>query len=163
MLAGNYNVLALRALQWTSKHLSDESKAMLTSLPMMKRSENILFVHASPHSPELWDYILDAEDATLAIRHFNEKLCFIGHTHVPDIFSRQGRVKSITREEQFLINVGSVGQPRDGNPMLAFGIIDSSSWEYRLIRSDYNIQQAVEKIDASGLPKELGSRLMYGI
>jgi predicted phosphodiesterase len=162
-LAYNYNVIALRAIQWTAEHLSDTSKAFLASLPMVMRNGDILFVHSSPSSPELWDYILDAEDALSAILHFSEKLCFIGHTHIPDIFSWKGRVKSITNEEQFLVNVGSVGQPRDGNPMLAFGVFDSSSWEYRLIRSDYDIQHAAEKIFAAGLPKELGSRLMYGM
>jgi diadenosine tetraphosphatase ApaH/serine/threonine PP2A family protein phosphatase len=111
----------------------------------------------------LWNYIVDAEGAASAIRIFDERLCFIGHTHIPGIFSQRGRVNSITREERFLINVGSVGQPRDRNPMLAFGIFDSSTWEYRLIRSEYDIGRAAEKIYLAGLPEELGFRLLYGI
>jgi diadenosine tetraphosphatase ApaH/serine/threonine PP2A family protein phosphatase len=129
---------------------------------MTHKENDILFVHSSPRSPELWDYIIDAADAVAAMGHLEENICFIGHTHIPVIFSRQGRVKSITSEDQFLVNVGSIGQPRDGNPMLAFGIFDSSTWEYHLMRSEYDIQQAVGKIYAAGLPKELGFRLMSG-
>jgi len=161
--AHRYNSAALKAVQWTAGQLNDGSRALLSSLPMLKRNENILFVHASPRSPELWDYILDADDAASAIRYFDEKICFIGHTHVPGIFSRQGRVKSIAREAQFLVNVGSLGQPRDGNPMLSCGIFDSSTWEYRLIRSEYDMHLTAEKIYAAGLPKELGFRLLYGM
>jgi predicted phosphodiesterase len=162
-LFDDFNPLALKALQWTAEQLTDESRMLLSSLPMVGRKENILFVHSSPSSPELWDYIVDSEDAASALQNFDERLCFIGHTHIPGIFSQQGSVKSITREEQFLVNVGSVGQPRDRNPMLAFGIFDSSTWDYRLIRSEYNIEQAAEKIFKAGLPRELGVRLMHGM
>jgi len=159
----DFNPIASKALQWTSEQLTDQNKALLSSLPMTQRHRNILFVHSSPSSPELWNYIVDAEGAASAIRIFDERLCFIGHTHIPGIYSERGRVNSITREERFLINVGSVGQPRDRNPMLAFGIFDSSTWEYRLIRSEYDIGQAAEKIYLAGLPEELGFRLLYGI
>ena len=162
-LAYDFNAAAKKAILWTAEQCTDTSIALLSSLPMVERREHILFVHSSPCSPEAWDYIMDAKDAAAAIRCFDEKLCFIGHTHVPGTFSRQGRAKSITWEDQFLINVGSVGQPRDGNPMLSFGVFDSSTWEYQLIRSKYNIQQAAEKIYAAGLPEELGFRLLYGM
>ena len=112
--------------------------------------------------PEAWDYIIDAGDAHMAFGYFEEKICFIGHTHVPGIFSARGRAKNITRDEQFIVNVGSIGQPRDGNPMLAFGIFDTATWEYELIRAEYDMQTAVDKIFAAGLPQELGYRLMYG-
>jgi predicted phosphodiesterase len=158
-----FNPLALKALQWTSEQLTDDSKELLSSLPMVERKGDILFVHSSPSSPELWDYIVDNDAAASAIQNFDQRLCFIGHTHIPGIFSRNGRVKSITREERFLINVGSIGQPRDRNPMLAFGIFDSSAWEYRLVRSEYNIQQAADKIYKAGLPQELGVRLLFGM
>ena len=162
-LFDDFNPLALKALQWTSEQLTYESRALLSSLPMVGRKENILFVHSSPSSPELWDYIVDIEDAASALQNFDERLCFIGHTHISGIFSLQGSVKSITREEQFLVNAGSVGQPRDRNPMLAFGIFDSSTWDYRLMRSEYDIKLAAEKIFAAGLPQELGFRLIFGM
>ncbi len=162
-LAHDFNVIARKAVVWTAEHLTEESKAFLSSLPMVERKENILFVHSSPQSPEAWDYIIDSDDAVSAIGHFEEKICFIGHTHVPGIFSYRGRAKSITMNDKYLVNVGSIGQPRDGNPKLAFGIFDSTAWEYELFRSQYDIQKAAEKIYAAKLPEELGNRLMYGM
>ena len=159
----DFNPIAQKAIEWTADQLTDENRSFLSSLPMTEKKENILLVHSSPASPELWDYIINADDAVAAIDHFEEKICFIGHTHVPGIFSPHGRAKSISTTEQCLVNVGSVGQPRDGNPMLAFGIFDSTKWEYELIRSEYDIQGAAEKILNAGLPQELGYRLMYGM
>lgn len=162
-LAHDFNAIARKAVVWTSNALNDDSKQFLSSLPMVERKENILFVHSSPQSPEAWDYIIDSDDAFSAIRHFEEQICFIGHTHVPGIFSRGGRAKTVDRDEQYIVNVGSIGQPRDGNPKLAFGVFDSELWEYELIRSEYDIQTAAEKIYAAKLPEELGNRLMYGM
>lgn len=163
MIANEFNVVARKAAVWTANTLKQENHDFLSSLPYIHQKELLLFVHSSPHTPESWDYIIDTEDAASAFQFFTEKLCFIGHTHVPGIYSRRGKAKMIDSDEQFIINVGSIGQPRDGNPMLAFGIFDSTAWEYDLIRSEYDIQQASEKIFAAGLPKELGYRLMYGM
>lgn len=162
-LAHDFNPIAKRAVTWTADHLTDESRMFLSALPLVERRENVLFVHSSPNKPGEWDYILDSDDAFSALHHFEEKICFIGHTHIPGIFSQRGRAKSITAEEKYLVNVGSIGQPRDGNPMLAFGIFDSSTWEYELIRSEYAIQLAADKIYKAKLPEELGNRLMYGM
>ncbi len=159
----DFNPIAQKAIEWTAAQLSDESLSFLSSRPMIEKKENILLVHSSPHSPEAWEYIINAEEAADAIQYFEEMICFIGHTHVPGIFSLSGRSKSVSRTERQLVNVGSIGQPRDGNPMLAFGIFDSSAWEYELIRSEYNIQLAAEKILSAGLPQELAYRLMYGM
>ncbi|NUN69753.1 MAG: metallophosphoesterase family protein [Bacteroidetes bacterium] len=162
-LAHDFNAIARRAVLWTSRELSEENKSFLSARPMVERRGELLFVHSSPHLPEAWDYIIDAEDAERAIRAYTERVCFIGHTHVPGIFSPRGRAKQVLPEGQFLVNVGSVGQPRDGNPMLAFGIFDASTWVYELVRSEYDIQTAAEKIYAAQLPEELGNRLMYGM
>jgi predicted phosphodiesterase len=162
-LAHDFNAIAKRAITWTAEQLTDESRAFISSLPLVERWKEILFVHSSPYLPQEWEYIQDVDDAYSALRHFEEKICFIGHTHIPGIFSQRGRAKSISADEKYLINVGSIGQPRDGNPMLAFGIFDSTAWEYELIRSEYNIQQAAEQIYQTTLPEELGNRLMYGM
>ncbi len=159
----DFNPVAQRAIEWTADQLTAENRSFLLSLPMCEKRENILLVHSSPASPELWDYIINADEAVSAIHQFEEKICFIGHTHVPGIFSPLGRAKSISQSEHYLVNVGSVGQPRDGNPMLAFGLFDSTAWEYELIRSEYDIQEAADKILNAGLPRELGYRLMYGM
>ncbi|MCX6137840.1 MAG: metallophosphoesterase family protein [Ignavibacteriales bacterium] len=162
-VAADFNLLAKNAIAWTRKTLKEEHRQYLASLPYTHQKESLHFVHASPLSPESFDYILNSHDAADAFHCFDEKLCFIGHTHVPALFARGGKAKSINCVEQFIVNVGSIGQPRDGNPMLAFGIFDSATWEYQLIRSDYNAQRASEKIIDAGLPQELGFRLLYGM
>jgi predicted phosphodiesterase len=162
-MAGDFNAIARKAVYWTADQLTEESRSFLTALPMVHRIEKILFVHSSPNVPEAWDYIVDVDDASSALRHFQEKICFIGHTHVPGIFSHVGRARAVTPEEKYIVNVGSVGQPRDGNPKLAFGIFDTARWNFELIRSEYNIHTAAEKIYAAKLPEELGNRLMYGM
>lgn len=161
--AHDFNAIARKAVFWTAEHLTPASREFLSALPMTEKKGDILFVHSSPVAPDAWDYIIDTDDASAAIHHFKEKICFIGHTHVPGIFSLRGRAKSVTPDDQYLVNVGSIGQPRDGNPMLAFGIFNSVSWEYELFRSEYDIQAAAEKIYAAKLPEELGNRLMYGM
>ncbi len=161
--AYDFNANAKRAIEWTAAALSDDTRSFLSSLPLVERKEGILFVHASPDTPDAWNYIVDASDAIAALRHFDERVCFIGHTHIPGIFSRLGRAKAVSNDEQYLVNVGSVGQPRDGNPMLAFGVFDSSLWNFRLVRAKYDIEKAAGKIYAAGLPEELGYRLMYGM
>lgn len=162
-LAHDFNTIAKRAITWTSDQLTDDNRLFLSSLPLVHRRADSLFVHSSPDTPDEWEYILDADDASSALRHFTDKICFIGHTHIPGIFSQRGRAKSIAADEKNLVNVGSIGQPRDGNPMLAFGIFDAAAWDYELIRSEYDIQTAAEKIYKAKLPEELGNRLMYGM
>jgi predicted phosphodiesterase len=161
--ADDFNSTAKKAIIWTAEHLSAENKVFLSTLPMVVKKEQILFVHASPKSPELWNYIIDLKDVIFALRIIQEKICFFGHTHIPGIYSKRGKEKYVSSDDQYIVNVGSVGQPRDRNPMLAFGIFDSSAWTYELIRSDYPFQQAAEKIYKAGLPEELGFRLMYGM
>ncbi|MFA6455950.1 MAG: metallophosphoesterase family protein [Bacteroidota bacterium] len=161
--AGDFNAIARKAVYWTAEQLTEVSRSFLSALPMVERKEQILLVHSSPDTPDAWDYIIDTDDASAAFRHFEEKICFIGHTHIPGIFSHNGRAKIVTADEQFIVNVGSVGQPRDGNPKLAFGIFDTVLWNFELIRSEYDIHTAAEKIYAAKLPEELGNRLMYGM
>lgn len=162
-LAYDFNAIARRAVYWTSEQLTAENMEYLASLPMTFVKENALFVHSSPDSPEAWDYIVDPDEASHALRSLKEQICFIGHTHVPGIYSVRGRAKFITRDEKYIVNVGSIGQPRDGNPMLSFGIFDSTAWEFEIVRSEYDIQKAAEKIYAAKLPEELGNRLLYGM
>jgi len=159
----DFNPIAQQAIDWTAGALIPENRDYLRARPMVCRIEEALLVHSSPRSPELWEYVVSTENALDALRSFEERICFIGHTHVPGIFSPSGRSKTVTKEERHLVNVGSIGQPRDGNPMLAFGIFDSDAWSYELVRSEYDILRAAEKIIAAGLPRELGYRLMYGM
>jgi predicted phosphodiesterase len=151
------------AIVWTLKHISEENIAYLSTLPLSMKREKLLFLHASPCNPDRWNYILEETTAGLAFPCFSESLCFIGHTHVPAIFSTSGRAHSIIPQERFIINVGSIGQPRDRNADLSFGLFDTTQWSYENIRSSYDAEAAVQKILKSELPARLGHRLMMGV
>ena len=160
--AENFSTNARIAVQWTNGMLSAEEKIYLQSLRYTAELDTILFVHGSPHEPEEFHYILSIFDAINAMEYVTQNICFIGHSHVPDIFSEHGRVTAIKPDEKYLINVGSIGQPRDGNPMLSFGILDTDGWKYENVRRSYDVETAAKKIIAAGLPHKLGTRLMTG-
>ncbi len=151
------------AAEWTGQQLSEENREFLRNLPYTHAQDDILFVHSSPHEPKLWYYVLTEEDLEVAFQSFSEKICFIGHSHFPGIFSEDGPAKAVNRGSKFLVNVGSVGQPRDGNSKLSFGIFDSDAWNYENIRSPYPIRIAAEKILQAGLPRALSDRLALGM
>ena len=151
------------AAEWTGKELSDSNKKFLEGLPYTYRMDEILFVHSSPYQPESWYYVLTEEDLQSAFQSFEERICFIGHSHFPGIFSEEGPALSVSPAERYVVNVGSVGQPRDGNARLSFGIFDTERWNYRNIRSEYPFQIAAEKILRAGLPRALADRLTLGM
>ncbi len=175
-LLGNHDAAAIRtkelndftpraraAIEWTALQLMAESSVFLQSLPYTHAQQNCFFVHASPHVPNQWNYVFQQHEANEALASFQEPICFIGHTHVPAIFSVDGRERSVTRGKRLLVNVGSVGQPRDGNPKASFAFFDTETWEYRLTRVVYDIETAAKKIRAAGLPRELADRLFIGV
>jgi predicted phosphodiesterase len=154
---------ARAAILWTLKHISEENISYLRTLPCSTKRETLFFVHASPCNPDRWNYILEETTAALAFRCFAEPLCFIGHTHTPAIFSTSGRENNLSSQERFIVNVGSIGQPRDRISDLSFGLFDSSQWSYENIRSSYDVEIAVQKILQSDLPARLGHRLLMGV
>jgi diadenosine tetraphosphatase ApaH/serine/threonine PP2A family protein phosphatase len=151
------------AIEWTRHHVDEENLVYLRSLPLAARNNNILYVHASPCEPGAWDYIFEEESASHSFRCFSESLCFIGHTHIPAIFSINGYTPRITRDDRFLVNVGSIGQPRDRNTQLSFGMLDTDTRIYENIRAPYDVETAVKKIMNSDLPVRLGQRLLMGV
>jgi predicted phosphodiesterase len=161
--AEDFNTTARIAALWTASKLSSDEKTYLAGLPYSTSLEQSLFVHSSPYEPEEFHYILSTHDAIDALAFFTEKICFIGHSHVPGIFSHQGRVAAVGSNGRYLVNVGSVGQPRDGIPLLSFGLFDTTAWKYENVRSAYDAENAARKIIAAGLPPILGERLMVGM
>jgi len=151
------------AAEWTRLQLLPENRRFLEGLPYTARQDGILFVHSSPYQPESWFYVLSEEDLEVAFENFSEQICFIGHSHFPGIYSEDGPAKAVSRASRFLVNVGSIGQPRDGNSKLSFGIFDTDNWNYRNIRSEYPIKIAAEKILRAGLPRALSDRLALGM
>lgn len=148
---------------WTFGTLLDENKTYLGSLPHTKLLGEVLLAHSSPNEPEEWHYVISEFDTREAFSSFNERLCFIGHSHIPVIFSELGKAPAVTQTGRFIVNVGSVGQPRDANPDLSFGIFDTVSWTYRNVRAEYDIDTAAKKIRKAGLPRTLAERLYHGM
>jgi predicted phosphodiesterase len=154
---------ARAAIIWTQKQLTEKNYEYLLTLPLAHREDDGYFVHASPCKPAEWTYILGHSDASSTFHCFSEEICFIGHTHTPAIFSAGGRSKRVTKGERYLVNVGSIGQPRDRNSELSFGIFDTGAWAYENIRSPYDVETAARKIFSTSLPPKLGQRLFMGI
>jgi diadenosine tetraphosphatase ApaH/serine/threonine PP2A family protein phosphatase len=161
----HFNRHARTAAYWTNQTLTEENLEFLKSLPFQHAIDDLTFVHASPRDPDQWEYVFSAHEAKTNFESFQTRICFVGHTHIPGIFPEDLKTQKsgVTRENRYIINVGSVGQPRDGNWKLSFGIFDTSAWTYDLIRSEYDVQSASEKIVAAGLPRFLADRLLVGI
>jgi predicted phosphodiesterase len=166
-----FNDIAKAAVDWTRERLSDANARWLGGLGYaLERPKNFHFVHASPHQPELWGYVLTFGDARLAFQDFSERICCIGHSHQPAIVRCEGDELScpegtriaIGEGARYLVNVGSVGQPRDQNPQACFVEIDLDAGFIEFHRAPYDTKGAREAIIEAGLPPELGERILYG-
>lgn len=169
----NFNEIAKTAVLWTKKVLTEENLDYLRELPLTLRdtANNVFYVHSSPREPGEWHYILTMGEARTNFNYFNEQICFIGHSHQPFIIENdEGNLACPTRPEvelkdgcRYLINVGSVGQPRDHNPKPCFVIVDFEKKTLEIKRCDYDLEAAQKAIHAAGLPRELAERLAHGM
>jgi predicted phosphodiesterase len=166
----NFNPVAVSAAKWTSGMLRKEHIKWLSDLPYTLTSNDIFISHGSPTDPEEFHYILSAEDAVEATQHFQTTLAVLGHSHAPFIFEKCNTHAGFIIENKYVINpkckyifnIGSVGQPRDGDPRAAYAVYDTETGLFSIKRVDYDIQRAVNKINEAGLPQVLGSRLISG-
>lgn len=165
-----FNEIARVAIHWTGQVLTAENREFLRNLPMKIVDEEILIVHASPKDPEAWDYILTLGDARLNFQYFDQQICFIGHSHQPFIVEyADGNLTcpaelrvSLVEGHRYLVNVGSVGQPRDGNPDASYAIYDRDAKSIEIKRVSYDLVAAQEAIRTQGLPVQLADRLNHG-
>lgn len=166
-----FNPWARSAIEWTREELTDESREFLLSLPLKTEVDGFTIVHATPYNPQEWNYIITIGDAIKNFPEFKDQICFIGHSHVPmgislsqsdDCRVLKDNPLKLNEKLRYIINIGSVGQPRDGNPQAAFGIYDNSKMEYMLCRIDYDITETQRKINESELPPFLAERLEVG-
>jgi predicted phosphodiesterase len=162
-VATQFTMNAQLSAMWTFGVLFEEHKTFLRGLSQTHPREDMLFSHASPFEPEEWHYVISDFDMREAFHAFTERICFIGHSHIPVIFSERGKTSAIGSTGRFIVNVGSVGQPRDGKPELSFGVFDTGAWTYRNIRTQYDIKTAADKIRKAGLPHTLAERLFHGM
>jgi predicted phosphodiesterase len=161
-----FNDFAKIATYWTTLNLTSESREYIASLHFTYKTKNYLLVHSTPSNPAIWHYILSENDANYEFGFFRQKLCFIGHSHFPIVFSLNGYSRSsqfkLEENNRYIINVGSVGQPRDGNPKACFCIYNNEKEEISYIRLDYDIERVKEKIVKARLPYFLADRLSKG-
>ena len=162
-VANQFTLNAQLSAIWTFSALDEESKAFLRGLKPTHPLREVLFSHGSPYEPDEWHYVISEFDMREAFHAFTERICFVGHSHIPIIFSEQGERSEIAHQGRFVVNVGSIGQPRDGNPNLSFGIFDREQWSYRNMRVDYDFKTAAKKIRDAGLPRALADRLTLGM
>jgi predicted phosphodiesterase len=172
--ASSFNQLARHAAEWTHDTLTDEHRTYLRELPAGPEviDASLEICHGSPFDEDA--YIFDGRDAARSFEALTRPVCLFGHTHLPVIFvhtkSRfEGRIPegdettiAIEPEIRYLVNPGSVGQPRDGDPRAAFAIYDADKKEILLRRVEYPVPAAQEKILAAGLPVSLANRLALG-
>jgi predicted phosphodiesterase len=165
----DFNEMAEAAIQWTRDHLTDDDKNWLRDLKMQREVRDFTIVHATLDGPEQWGYVFNNLDAAASFTYQHTAVCFFGHTHVPMVFIRDEGVQRqhiaklrIDPSKKYFINVGSVGQPRDGNWHAAYCIyhIDSAVVEQRRVK--YDLKTAQKKIIEAGLPRMLAERLGVG-
>lgn len=170
-----FNMQAAHAVKWTRDQLSDDDRRWLASLGLTKNLWQLktTIVHSTLDSPEAWGYIFDKYYAENSFSYQRLPYCFIGHSHVPFAYEQIGGAKGIIQagryeeillnpNHKYLINVGSVGQPRDGDPRASFVTFDTEERIIRLHRVEYDIQTAQQKILDAGLPEKLALRLQVG-
>ena len=165
----DFNEMAEAAIEWTRENLSEADKDWLRDLKLQRQVRDFTIVHATLDTPAQWGYVFNNLDAAASFTYQHTTVCFFGHTHVPMAFIRDDGVKRVRTEQlridntkKYFINVGSVGQPRDGDWRAAYCIyhIEQNSVEQRRVK--YDLASAQKKIIAAGLPPLLAERLAVG-
>jgi predicted phosphodiesterase len=160
------------AARWTQDAIAPDTLAFLRELQTQALGEPVGLYHASPRDP-VWEYVLSALQADLCLDVQRHRVCLIGHSHVALSFSRRegetatGEVRPAGAEleldaGEWLLNPGSVGQPRDGDPRAAWMLLDLERWRARYMRTEYDVAGAAAAIRAARLPDSLAERLQYG-
>ena len=167
---GYFNAHARVSIEWTIGVLANENKKMLGSLPLKRelRGGNMLLVHSTPKEPAEWHYLLTLWDAELNFQYFDRRVCLLGHSHQPFIIERVPSGDLITYKDsmkmknsgRYIINAGSVGQPRDGDPRACYVVIDDENVE--IVRIPYDIARVQNKMRKEHLPEPLIERLAAG-
>jgi predicted phosphodiesterase len=169
----NFNDIAKAAVIWTRDVLTEENAEYLRRLPLTitDNANNVFFVHASPKEPGQWNYILTMGEARTNFNYFTQQVCFIGHSHQPFIIENDsGNLVCPTKLEitirpgrRYLVNVGSVGQPRDHNWRAAYCLWDLERQHLSIRRVEYDLAGSQNAIIQAGLPRELADRLGHGM
>jgi len=166
-----FNAYARQATLWTRQNITEEHKKYLEGLKLVEDvDDRFTLVHGTLYAPALFDYIQTTFDAYLSLQVLEKPVCFVGHSHVPISFFlldeavtySTDRLIRLKEGVKVIVNVGSVGQPRDDDPRAAYAIYDTDKKEIIIKRIEYDVEKAVKKIQDAGLPEILGERLRYG-
>jgi len=165
-----FNAYARQATLWTRQNITEEHKKYLEELKLVEDVDDCFtLVHGTLYAPALFDYIQTTFDAYLSLQVLEKPVCFVGHSHVPISFFLDeavtystDRLIRLKEGVKVIVNVGSVGQPRDDDPRAAYAIYDTDKKEIIIKRIEYDVEKAVKKIQNAGLPEILGERLRYG-
>jgi diadenosine tetraphosphatase ApaH/serine/threonine PP2A family protein phosphatase len=172
--AESMNAAAQAAIEWTRGRLNAKQRRFLAELPFARTEEDRLYVHSEASDPRQWHYVQDASDAECSMLATDAHVTFCGHIHRPALYSMSmtaemtglvpvtGLPVRLLRDGRWLAVLGSVGQPRDGNPAAAFAMFDTDKREITYCRVAYDIAAAAKKIRDSGLPRFLADRLSEG-
>ena len=165
-----FNLEARQALEWTQETLTETSVSFLSSLQQKIEINNVTLTHGSPRHP-VWEYLMDSQTAALNFDYFSTPYCFVGHTHLPVVYTREEKKlvvykptpnNKITLSPRTIINPGSVGQPRDHDPRAAYVIYNpgENTWDYR--RLTYDIPAVQTRMADAQLPERHIVRLQAG-
>jgi diadenosine tetraphosphatase ApaH/serine/threonine PP2A family protein phosphatase len=164
-----FNADARDSIEWTREQLDDGQLGYLRNKELVASVDGITLVHSTVFSPEYFDYMQTLYDVRLAFDHLQTRMCYCGHSHVPVMFRDTQPVDcflvpefDLDPDERIIINVGSVGQPRDLDPRACYVLHDSEEERIYMRRVEYDIHTASESIVAAGLPSTNAARLVLG-
>jgi diadenosine tetraphosphatase ApaH/serine/threonine PP2A family protein phosphatase len=166
-----FNRYAREAIIWTAKALDEAGMRFLRDLPLTHtEADRFRLVHSTPQDPARWNYIFTHQQAMEEFKAFTEAICFIGHSHQPCIFEMMDEETIIMNtdhvdvrsDRRYIVNVGSVGQPRDGDPRACLCLYDDERSDVTIIRVPYDIEGDQNRIRTTGLPPVLANRLSWG-
>jgi diadenosine tetraphosphatase ApaH/serine/threonine PP2A family protein phosphatase len=168
------NAEAQAAIEWTRGRLSGPQRRFLAELPLKHQDGDRLYVHSEASHPARWHYVRSTSDAARSLEATDAHVTFCGHIHKPALYSMSPAAKmtsfiptsempvQLLGGRRWLAVLGSVGQPRDGNPAAAFAMLDTESREITYCRVPYDVITAADRIRANGLPHWLADRLLIG-
>lgn len=168
------NASANAAIEWTKSQLNSMQVQFLKDLPLIVKEDDMCFVHASAHNPADWNYITDSMSAWRCVQNSGKTYTFAGHAHEQALFYQSAVGKLIRfaphpgdgvpvmRHRQWVSIVGSLGQPRDGNPAACFALFEPASETLTFHRTSYDHFTAADKVRRAGLPEDLANRLITG-
>jgi diadenosine tetraphosphatase ApaH/serine/threonine PP2A family protein phosphatase len=168
----HFNQLARASMDWTMTQIKSKTVRILADFDLDAVFLDYYLVHSSPTEPDKWRYILSPEQAVHHFNSFTQSICFIGHSHYPTYFEldaegwiaqRSRNVLECVEDRKYIINIGSVGQPRDSDPRACYVIVDTEKNRIEYRRVEYDIEKTQEKMRKANLPDFLIERLTIGV